>query len=67
MVVKLKDKIYIMEFKCNQSADKAIEQIKEKNYISRFKFQGLELYILGINFDTDSRNISEYKYEIVKS
>jgi hypothetical protein len=53
-----------MEFKCNQSADKAIEQIKEKDYISRFKFQGLELYILGINFDTDSRNISEYKYEI---
>ena len=67
MVVKLKDKIYIMEFKCNQSADKAIEQIKEKDYISRFKFQGVELYILGINFDTEKRNISEYKYEIIKS
>jgi ATP-dependent exoDNAse (exonuclease V) beta subunit len=65
MVVKLKDKIYIMEFKCNQSADKAIEQIKEKDYISRFKFQGVELYILGINFDTEKRNISEYKYEII--
>ena len=30
MVVKLKDKIYIMEFKCNQSAEKAINQIKDK-------------------------------------
>ena len=66
MMVKLKDKIYIMEFKCNQSADKAIEQIKRKDYISKFKFQGVELYILGINFDTEKRNISEYKFETIK-
>jgi ATP-dependent exoDNAse (exonuclease V) beta subunit len=67
MVVKLKDKIYIMEFKCNQNAEKAINQIKDK-YVSRFTshVSQKQLYLVGINFDTDSRNISEYKYEIIK-
>jgi hypothetical protein len=54
-----------MEFKCNQSAEKAINQIKDK-YVSRFTSHASrkQLYIVGINFDTDSRNISEYKYEL---
>jgi hypothetical protein len=68
MVVMMRDKIYIMEFKCNQSAEKAINQIKDK-YVSRFTSHASrkQLYLVGINFDTDSRNISEYKYEIIKS
>ena len=68
MVVMTRDKIYIMEFKCNQSAEKAINQIKDK-YVSRFTYHlsRKQLYIVGINFDTDSRNITEYKYEIIKS
>jgi hypothetical protein len=68
MVVELKDKIYIIEFKCNQSAEKAINQIKEK-YLSRFisYLPQKSLYVIGINFDIEKRNISEYKYEIIKS
>jgi hypothetical protein len=68
MVVMTRDKIYIMEFKCNQSAEKAINQIKDK-YVSRFtsNVSRKQLYLVGINFDTDSRNITEYKYEIIKS
>jgi Holliday junction resolvase-like predicted endonuclease len=65
MVVKWKEKVYIIEFKCNQSADKALEQIKEKKYSSKFKVQGSKLYLVGINFDTEKRNISEWKYEII--
>jgi hypothetical protein len=65
MVVRTRDKIYIMEFKCNQSAEKAIKQIKDK-YLSYFipQSSAKQLYIIGINFDSDSRNISEYKYEL---
>ena len=65
MVVRTRDKIYIMEFKCNQSAEKAIKQIKDK-YLPRFIpcNSGEKLYIIGINFDSESRNISEYKYEL---
>jgi hypothetical protein len=65
MVVQLKDNVYIMEFKCNQSAEKAIEQIKERNYSSKFEVQGSKLYLVGINFDTEKRNITDWKYEII--
>ncbi len=63
MVAKIKGKIYIIEFKCNQSADKALEQIKSK-YLSRFKPQSSneELFLVGINFDSQTRNISEWKW-----
>ncbi|KAA0258327.1 AAA family ATPase [Deferribacter autotrophicus] len=65
MVVSWKDKIFIMEFKCDQSAEKALEQIKEKNYSSRFRVQGSKLYLIGINFDTNIRNISDWKSEVI--
>jgi len=65
MVVELKDKIYIMEFKCNQSAKEAVEQIKRKNYASKYLNKGKIIYLLGINFDTQKRNIEEWKYEII--
>ncbi len=61
--VKTEGKIFIMEFKCNQNADKAIEQIKEKKYFEPFLCQNKEIILIGINFDTDKRNISEYRYE----
>ncbi len=63
MVVETKDKVYIMEFKCNQSAEKAIEQIKEKNYYLTYKNKGKEIILLGINFSTEKRNVENWKFE----
>jgi len=65
--VETKDKIYIMEFKCNQSAEKAIEQIKEKKYYEPFISSGKEIILLGINFSTETRNISDYNIETIKN
>ncbi len=63
MVAKIKGKIYIIEFKCNQSAEKALDQIKNK-YLLRFKSEtpNQQLFLLGINFDSQTRNISEWKW-----
>ena len=61
ILVETKDKIYIMEFKCNQSAEKAIEQIKNKNYAEKFLGKGKKTILIGINFDTEKRNITEWK------
>ena len=63
--VETKDKIYIMEFKCNQSAEKGISQIKEKRYYEPFLGKGKEIILLGINFSTETRNIKEYKAEFI--
>jgi len=66
MVVEVKDKVYIFEFKCNQSADKAIEQIRQKKYYEGFISSAKEIYLVGINFDMEKRNIAQYKWELLE-
>jgi hypothetical protein len=63
MLVETKTNIFIVEFKCNQSAEKAIKQIKDKNYADRFKLKNKEIILIGINFDTEKRNISGIEIE----
>jgi len=63
LIMKFPDKIYIIEFKCNQSADAALEQIRDKGYDRQFKQTGKKIILMGINFDTEKRNISEWKIE----
>ncbi len=63
MVVEVKNKVYIFEFKCNQSAEEALSQIKQKKYQEAFIGSGREIYLVGINFDMDKRNIAQYKWE----
>lgn len=65
MVVEYKDRIYIIEFKCNQSSDKAIAQIEDKGYAEKYLSKGKEIYLLGINFDLDKRNIGDWKVKRV--
>ena len=65
MLVETKNKVYIFEFKCNQSAEKALSQIKDKRYHQQFLSSGKEIYLVGINFDEKSRNLAEYVVEKV--
>lgn len=64
MVVEVKDKIYVLEFKCNQSSDEAIKQIRSKNYADSYLQKGKAVHLMGINFDTKDRNISDCKHEL---
>jgi Holliday junction resolvase-like predicted endonuclease len=57
----IKDTIYIIEFKVGQ--EDALAQIKEKNYHQKYINQNKEIYLVGINFDEESRNISDFGYE----
>jgi hypothetical protein len=61
LAVIFSDKVYIMEFKCNQSADAAIAQIAEKGYAEKYKQSGKKVFMMGINFSTEKRNLSEWK------
>ncbi len=64
-LIETRDMYYIIEFKCNQSSDKAIQQIKEKKYYEPYKNRGKEIVLIGINFSTEEKNISDYKVEIL--
>ena len=62
-LIETRNRYYIIEFKCNQSSDKAIQQIKEKKYYEPYKNRGKEIILIGINFSTEEKNISDYKVE----
>ncbi|WP_186441009.1 PD-(D/E)XK nuclease domain-containing protein, partial [Desulfamplus magnetovallimortis] len=64
MVVEFKDKVYIIEFKCGRSSDEAIKQIRSKKYADSYLQQGKTIHLMGINFDIESRNISDWKHEL---
>ena len=61
-VIKTKNKIYIFEFKLNDSADNALAQIKEREYYQKY-YGKRKLTLIGVNFDYKSRNIQNWKIE----
>ena len=63
LAIEFRDRIYIMEFKCNQSSKDAIEQIKEKKYHERYLRTGKEINLVGINFSTEKKNIDSWEVE----
>lgn len=65
VVLRTSTKLYLIELKLNQSADKAMEQINLKNYAERFALCGLPIVKVGINFDSRKGNIESWKIEPV--
>ncbi len=63
LAMAFRDKIYIIEFKCNQSADVGLKQIREKGYADRYRGRGGKIILMGINFDTEARNVGDWKVE----
>ena len=59
------DHVYIFEFKINQTAEIALEQIREKEYFQKYQHSGRKIILVGANFDTVSRQITEWKSETV--
>jgi Predicted AAA-ATPase/PD-(D/E)XK nuclease superfamily len=62
-VVHTPDRIYLLEFKINKSADAALRQIIDKDYAARFRTHQKTISAIGINFDTTQHRISEWKQE----
>jgi hypothetical protein len=65
-VMETPDHVYIMEFKRNASADEALAQIKEKKYFERFLESGKRITLVGVNFNSEIKNIDEFKIERMK-
>jgi len=58
-VLEFDQRIVIVELKVNQSGQAALEQIKEKKYADSYVRSGKEILLIGINFDSHLRNISD--------
>ncbi|NDV64174.1 ATP-binding protein [Bacteroides sp. 224] len=62
-VVKTKDAIFVFEFKLNGTVQEALEQINNKGYLIPYEADGRKLVKIGVNFNSEERNIGEWKIE----
>ena len=52
---------YLFELKVNESAESALEQISDKQYYQKFKRDFKEILLVGVNFNSKTRNIDAIK------
>lgn len=62
-VVETPTHIYLFEFKLDQSADVALNQIRQKQYYQAFWQKGKPVLGVGVNFSTQTKNIKDWKVE----
>lgn len=62
LTLRLEDFIYILEFKVNGKG-RSLEQIREKDYARKYMDDGRTVYLVGIDFDSDERNLSGFEWE----
>lgn len=63
LTVETREYIYVFEFKINKSAREAMDQIRRKEYWRKFESSGKRIFLIGINFDSGNRRISDYLIE----
>lgn len=63
IVIKTTDYIYVMEIKLDGSADEALRQIHEKGYAEPYRKDGRKVFLVGVNFSSDTKGVEEWKVE----
>jgi len=63
MGLRIGNKAYIFEFKRDSSAAEAIQQIREKQYARTYDGEGLAIYLVGININSERCCIDDWTME----
>ena len=66
LTIIMDNAIYIIEFKVD-SKQNALQQIKEKKYYEKYINYSKDIYLVGIDFDTNDKNISNFEWEKYQS
>lgn len=61
MTIQTKDYIYILELKVDKSAEKALQQIEEKQYAAPFAADPRKLFKIGVRFSSKEHGIRDWK------
>jgi Predicted AAA-ATPase/PD-(D/E)XK nuclease superfamily len=67
LAVRLEDKVYIIEFKVlgeKTAKGDALQQIKAKGYAEKYRKAGRSIYLLGVEFNKEDRNIEGFEWEV---
>lgn len=67
MTLMLDDSVVIMEFKLttNGDAQSALAQIKDNHYADKYMALEKPIYLVGISFDPEQRNVRECVFELL--
>jgi hypothetical protein len=65
-VIELPDSIFLFEFKVDSTALEALKQIKKNDYYQKYRLSPKSLILVGVNFDSEQRKISDWKQRAVK-
>ena len=63
LTISLGGNMYILEFKVDGRGG-ALEQIKERNYQQKYIGKGKKIYLVGIDFSSEEKNISGFEWEL---
>ncbi len=65
ITIQTEDYIYIIELKLDKTAEEALCQIKENNYARPFQTDKRKLYLIGVNFSSETRTVEKWVVEAV--
>jgi hypothetical protein len=57
------DSIFILEFKVDMPDESAIHQIETKKYYEKYLSDNKKIYLVGIHFDSEERNIVNFEWQ----
>ena len=66
VVVRLSDAVYVFEFKYDGTPEEALAQIDSKGYAIPFQADGRKVFKIGVNFDSATRTIGDWKIVFAK-
>ena len=56
----MEERTFILEYKYNGTAAAALKQIHDRNYAQPFEYEGLPFTFIGINYNSEKRNIDDW-------
>ncbi len=56
--------LYLIEFKLDGSAEQAVAQIKEREYAAPYRNAEKTVYLVGIGFSRETRNVADWEAEV---
>jgi hypothetical protein len=59
-IVQTLTDVYVFEFKFNKTAQAGIDQINKKNYATKYKASGKMITGIGVNFDSEIKQINDW-------
>jgi hypothetical protein len=65
VVLEMPKSTYIIELKLDNSSKNALYQIRKKGYFNPYLLKGKEIAIVGANFSSEKRNISDWEGELL--